>query len=109
MVSALQCRNVEGLNMLERYNGFIAQQRAALQSHNGQLRAWFIQTSGRAGLNAFDSFTTRLANAHSAGANNADFCATMAQVMQAATAVSAAELPQFALAALPESAACLKD
>ena len=109
MVSALQCRNVEGLDMLGNYNQFIARQRAAIQSHNGQLRAYFVQTSGRAGLNAFDQYTTRLANLHAASAQQQGFCDTMSQLMQAASAVAPESLPQFAQAALPESPICLKD
>jgi hypothetical protein len=109
MVSALQCRHVEGLDMLSGYNQFIANQRSTLQRHNGQLRAYFVQASGRAGLSAFDQYATRLANLYASTAQQQGFCDTMAQLMQAASAVSPDALPQFAMAALPESPICLKD
>lgn len=109
MVGALQCRNQPNLNILAHYNQFIANQREVIQTHNGNLRAYFVQASGKAGLGAYDAYVTRLANAQAQNARNAGFCDAMAQMVEAAASVPPAELSQFALTVMPDSATCVTE
>jgi hypothetical protein len=108
MVGALQCRHLAGSTVIADYNRFISAHKAALQNHNGALRAHFVRASGKTGMNDFDSFTTRLANAHAQSASSAGFCAMVGQLVQTAAEVASEHLPHFAVQMMPESAACLK-
>src|SRR3546814_17491454 len=57
------------------YNNFINNHRGALTSHNNVLKARFMRENGIVGgQEAYDSFTTGLANSNSARAQTANFC-----------------------------------
>jgi hypothetical protein len=107
MVGALQCRGVPGSTVIADYNRFINAHKAALQNHNGALRAHFMKASAKSGAGAFDSFTTKLANAHAQNASSAGFCDMVGQLAQTAADVPSAQLPDFAAQMLPKSAACV--
>ncbi len=108
MVGALQCRGVAGSTVIADYNRFVAAHKAALQNHNGALRSHFVRTSGKSGMSDFDTFTTRLANAHAQSASSAGFCTMVDQLIKTAAEVPSDQLPDFAAQMLPQSAACIK-
>lgn len=65
MVAALVC------NRRDDYNAFVRRHRPALAAHGGALRAWFLESYGRAGEGEMNRFVTRLAN-EASGASNRD-------------------------------------
>lgn len=67
MVSALRCRFTHP-QVLARYNAFVVAERPTLQLVNAELKAHFAQQVGtRGALDAYDRFSTQLANKYGAG------------------------------------------
>ena len=75
MVGALQCRATEH-NLLADFNQFVVAGRALIVSENDVLKARFVRLQGaKEGNRTYDSFTTALANDHSATTSRmVDFC-----------------------------------
>lgn len=83
MVSALRCRTSEK-RMLDHYNSFVRSSRPVLTQVNDELRAHFVAVAGaKAGLNAYDSYVTSIANRYGAGAKGMD-CEDMSRLLKAA-------------------------
>ena len=72
MVAALQCR-AGGVDILASYNRFIRDGRPVLRSANERLKAHFMAEGKSAGQQAYDRYTTALAN--SAGQIRLGSCA----------------------------------
>lgn len=67
MVATLRCRTQDA-QMGASYNKFVREKRAVLVAANDELRAQFsVGRGAKAGLDAFDRFSTSLANTHGAG------------------------------------------
>lgn len=85
MVSALRCR-FSDVSVMERYNAFVVQDRAALVQVNDTLRAHFAPgLSAKEALNAYDNYVTAVANAYGAGAEGMS-CADLGSIVDAAMA-----------------------
>lgn len=70
MVSMLRCR-IKGLDFTLVYNGFVRNNRALIDSANGDLRSQFARSVGTAGaLGAYDNYMTKVANSYGAGDGN---------------------------------------
>lgn len=100
MVGALRCRAHPDAYH-DRYNAFVDQSRTALAQANEHLRNHFRRSVGyRAAVEAYDVYTTKVANRYGAGAEGLG-CSDLASVV----AAMAAEKPHYeALAALAERA-----
>jgi hypothetical protein len=69
MVATLRCR-MQDTQIGASYNKFVREKRAVLIAANDELRAQFSAGRGpKAGLDAFDRYSTSLANSHGAGEN----------------------------------------
>jgi hypothetical protein len=67
MVATLRCRTQDA-QIGASYNKFVREKRAILVAANDELRAQFSAGRGaKAGLDAFDRYSTSLANSHGAG------------------------------------------
>lgn len=100
MVSALRCR-FSDVTVMERYNAFVVQDRAALVQVNDTLRAHFAPgLSAKDALNAYDNYVTAVANSYGAGAEGMS-CADLGSIVDAALAEGAS---YAALATIAERA-----
>jgi len=77
MVASLRCRAI-GIDVLAPYNAFVSVNRTTLQAANGVLKAQFDAGFGSEGQNAYDRFTTALANGYGADATTDRICADTA-------------------------------
>lgn len=76
MVEALRCQMI-GFDLTPEYNAFLRGNRTMLGATNDRLKAFFISADGPVfGQQAYDRFTTTLANAYGAARTNAETCAT---------------------------------
>jgi hypothetical protein len=114
MVATLRCRTKDA-EMGASYNKFVREKRAVLVAANDELRAQFSEGRGaKAGLDAFDRFSTSLANSHGAGEEGVSCTDYRAMVDSAAAApVSREALIRLAVKAgahpdLPQ-AACTRE
>jgi hypothetical protein len=74
MVATLKCQ-VAHIDLTADYNAFISGNRTAIGAINTRLKAHFIRADGPIyGQQAYDRFTTSLANAYGASRTNADTC-----------------------------------
>ncbi|MBA3897231.1 MAG: hypothetical protein H0X36_08905 [Sphingomonadaceae bacterium] len=100
MVSALRCR-LGDTGLLERYNAYVVQDRAALTDVNNALHAHFAAEVGKAkALDAYDNYVTAVANSYGAGVTGLS-CADMGSIVDAAMAEGAS---YEALSAIAERA-----
>lgn len=84
MVSALRCRFTDP-GLLVRYNAFVVRERSALLQANAELKAHFsAEVGAAAALNAFDRFSTQLANRYGAGVEGLA-CGDVTAIVDAAT------------------------
>lgn len=82
IVAALRCQ-MSGQDITAEYNGFLRDNRVALQTANSTIKRHFLRTAGVVnGQGAYDGFTTALANAYGAGGADGGSCADMALAAQ---------------------------
>ena len=80
MVETLRCQMV-GYDLSSEYNGFLRANRSALNNNNTRLKSFFISADGPVyGQQAYDRFTTTLANAYGAARTNEETCASARSV-----------------------------
>jgi hypothetical protein len=83
MVSALRCRKTN-VEMMDRYNAFVVQDRIPLTKVNDVLREHFIEKVGHSeALNAYDNYVTKVANRYGAGSEGLS-CEDMSSIVGAA-------------------------
>lgn len=105
MVGSLKCSGQNDVSGY--YNQFVTKNRSILIGHNRLLKARFMREHGvRNSQQAYDSFTTALANRHSALADaSADsFCQMVATVVQIASTAQPSDLALLATHLSEESA-----
>jgi hypothetical protein len=74
MVETLRCQMI-GFDLTPEYNRFLRSNRSVIGRTNDHLKAYFISASGPVfGQQAYDRFTTTLANAYGASRTNSDTC-----------------------------------
>lgn len=98
MVGTLQCNAVDPI-IVANYNRFVANNRQMLVGENNVLKAHFMRARGiLAGARAYDSFTTLLANRHSASGKGSDasFCQTVGSLAELAGVSTPAEVRSMA-------------
>src|SRR3546814_17888627 len=97
MMGTLKCGSA-GSPLEAQYNNFINIHRGALTSHNNVLKARFMRENGIVGgQEAYDSFTTGLANSHSARAQTANFCDVADTLVKLAEASADGDLVALAI------------
>jgi hypothetical protein len=85
MVATLRCRT-QDTQIGASYNKFVREKRAVLVAANDELRAQFSAGQGpKAGLDAFDRYSTSLANSHGAGEDGVS-CAEYRALIESAVA-----------------------
>ncbi|ATE63402.1 hypothetical protein CMV14_02465 [Rhizorhabdus dicambivorans] len=85
MVETLRCQAM-GFNISTDYNAFVRGNRAAIGAANDRLKAFFVSSAGPVrGQNAYDRFTTSLANAYGADRTSQDSCYEAASTAREAT------------------------
>jgi hypothetical protein len=87
MVGALQCRSTQ-YDVLGHYNRFVKAHRTTISAHNDVLKTHFVR-AGKA--RDYDRFTTAMANGHSAGAANPEFCRETAALAEQVAGLGRAE------------------
>ena len=88
MVATLRCRTQDA-QMGASYNKFVREKRTILVAANDELRAQFsVGRGAKAGLDAFDRFSTSLANSHGAGEDGVS-CAEYRAMVDSAVAAPA--------------------
>jgi hypothetical protein len=87
MVAALRCRAM-GVDVLAAYNDFVRQNREALQTANGMIKAQFDSGYGKEGLTYYDQFATGLANRYGGDATDAVICSNTAAAAQEAASAA---------------------
>jgi hypothetical protein len=89
MVAALKCAQHDA------YNAFVTRHQTALQQANGIIASYYGRRDGSDGQERRDAYITELANAQAQG-HDADFCQTIAPVVeQALTLSNADEISHF--------------
>jgi hypothetical protein len=75
MVETLRCQII-GFDLTPEYNRFLRSNRSVIGRTNDHLKAYFISANGPVfGQQAYDRFTTTLANAYGASRTNSETCA----------------------------------
>lgn len=92
MVGALQCRATQ-YDVLGHYNRFVKAHRTTISAHNDVLKTHFVR-AGKA--RDYDRFTTAMANGHSAGAANPEFCKETAALAAQVAGLGRAEVEAIA-------------
>ncbi|WP_339705999.1 hypothetical protein [uncultured Sphingosinicella sp.] len=92
MVGALQCRATQ-YDVLGHYNRFVKAHRTTISAHNDVLKTHFVR-AGKA--RDYDRFTTAMANGHSAGAANPEFCKETAALAEQVSGLGRAEVEAIA-------------
>lgn len=92
MVGALQCRATQ-YDVLGHYNRFVKAHRTTISAHNDVLKTHFVR-AGKA--RDYDRFTTAMANGHSAGAANPEFCKETAALAEQVAGLGRAEVEAIA-------------
>jgi hypothetical protein len=87
MVAALRCKAM-GYDVAAAYNDFVRQNRDALQTTNGLIRAQFASGYGKEADLYYDRFATGLANRYGGDATNAEICGRFASAAQEAASAS---------------------
>lgn len=98
MVGALEC-NTPSYKVAGHYNNFITNNRSALAGYNDVLKVRFMREQGiREGQQAYDRFTTTLANLHSgvAQATPSSFCQTVGTLVSLAQSATPTDLEALA-------------
>lgn len=85
MVATLRCQ-VAHHDMTTEYNDFLKANKSLIQKQNDRIKAHFSRVSGAAaGLKAYDSFTTHLANGYGADSSTDEVCGNMASLAREAS------------------------
>lgn len=92
MVGALQCRSTQ-YDVLGHYNRFVKAHRTTISAHNDVLKTHFVR-AGKA--RDYDRFTTAMANGHSAGAANPEFCKETAALAEQVAGLGSTEIEAIA-------------
>lgn len=90
MVSTLRCQ-VKGVDFVPEYNAFVVSNKTMLVANNDELLRHFnASMSGRAAYDAYDRFSTGMANQFGNGGGQPEDCETLRAMTVAATATGAA-------------------
>ncbi|WP_454558916.1 hypothetical protein [Parapedomonas caeni] len=111
MVGALQCRHIAGNDALASYNRFVTRFRPHISSQNDVLKARFARLHGNgAGQNAYDRYTTSLANLQAARGAQTGFCEQVADVGRTLATLNDQDMQAMAarLVPAPASVECIE-